>query len=51
MEVYMKLNNNELKNIQGGISAWGVVAIIAGLIFGIGAVDGYVRPVKCRKAK
>ena len=44
----MKLNNNELKNITGGVSVWAVLGVIAGLIFSFGAVDGYVRPVKCR---
>mgnify|MGYP004618449677 CR=1 FL=1 len=45
----MRLNEKELKQIKGGISAWAIVAGIAGLIFGFGAFDGYVRPVKCRK--
>lgn len=45
----MKLNNSELKQINGGASAWAIIAAIAGLIFGFGAVDGYVRPIKCRK--
>lgn len=45
----MKLNNKELKQISGGISAWVIVGAIAGLIFGFGAVDGYTRPVRCRK--
>ena len=45
----MKLNNQELKQISGGISPWVIIGAIAGLIFGFGAVDGYVRPVKCRK--
>lgn len=44
----MKLSNKELQNITGGISVWAVLGIIAGAIFGIGAIDGYVRPVKCR---
>ena len=44
-----ELNNKELKNIKGGaISVWGIIGIIAGAIFGIGAVDAYVRPLKCR---
>ena len=45
----MKLNDYELKQINGGISVWGALAIIAGLIFGVGAVDGYTRPPKCRR--
>lgn len=43
-----KLKDNELKNIKGGISLWGIIGIIAGAIFGIGVVDGYVRPYNCR---
>ncbi len=41
------LKNNELKEIKGGMSAWGIIGAIAAIIFGIGAVDGYVRPLKC----
>ena len=44
----MRLNNNQLKEISGGISVWGVLGIVAGLIFGVGAVDGYARPYRCR---
>lgn len=44
----MRLTNNELSNIAGGISVWGALGIIAGLIFGVGAVDGYARPYRCR---
>ena len=43
-----ELNVNELKSIVGGISVWGVIGIIAGLIFGVGVIDGIVRPLKCR---
>lgn len=44
-----ELSDFELKKITGGeLSVWGMLAIIAGVIFGIGAVDGYVRPLKCR---
>lgn len=45
----MKLNNQELKQVKGGASVWAIVLGIAGFIFGIGAIDGYTRPVKCRK--
>lgn len=44
----MKLNNKELKEITGGASVWAVLGTIAAIIFGLGAIDGYVRPVKCR---
>ena len=45
----MKLTNNELKQVTGGASIWAIIAGIAGFIFGIGVVDGYTRPFKCRK--
>lgn len=42
-----QLNNNELKQITGGINI-GNIFIIGGIIvFLIGLVDGYVRPLKC----
>ena len=44
----IELKNNELKKINGGISIWGIIGIIAGLIFGVGVIDGYTRPIKCR---
>lgn len=43
----MELSKNELMNVKGGIGAWTVIGIIAGVIFIIGVVDGYVRPLKC----
>ena len=42
-----ELSKNELKQINGGISAWGIAGIILGIIFGIGVVDGIVRPLEC----
>ena len=39
----MKLNNQELKQISGGISPWVIIGAIAGLIFGFGAVDGQIK--------
>lgn len=44
----VEISNNELKSIKGGISVWGIIGIIAGAIFGIGVIDGYVRPYNCR---
>ncbi len=41
------LSKKELNNIVGGISAWGIIGIIAGAIFGIGVFDGLIRPLKC----
>ena len=46
----MELTKEELKQINGGGISFGVLAGIgAGLMFIIGVVDGYVRPLKCRK--
>ena len=42
-----KLNDNELKNINGG--SWGLWALGAGVVFLIGVIDGYTRPTKCSK--
>jgi len=42
------LDKNELLNIYGGgLSAGTVGLIIAGVIFIIGALDGFIRPLKC----
>lgn len=43
----LELSKNELLEVNGGIGAWAVVGIIAGIIFIVGAIDGYVRPLKC----
>ena len=43
----MELTKKELLDINGGIGAWAVIGIAAGIIFLIGAIDGYVRPMKC----
>lgn len=44
-----KLNNDELKKINGGgISFGSILGIGAGLTFIIGLIDGYVRPLACR---
>lgn len=43
----MKLNDNELKEINGGGIGL-TVLLIAGLAFAIGVLDGYVRPTKCK---
>lgn len=45
-----KINNNELKQINGGAFHLGIVSLIAGgITFIVGIVDGYVRPLACRK--
>ena len=43
-----KLNDIELRKIEGGISGWLVAGIIAGSIFIVGMFDGIARPLKCR---
>ena len=42
-----KINDDELMNIEGGISAWGVIGIGAAVVFAIGVIDGIFRPLKC----
>lgn len=43
-----EIRNKDLKNIQGGgISVWGGIGIASGIIFLIGVIDGFVRPLKC----
>lgn len=43
-----EIKEKELKNIKGGaISIWGGLGIVSGVIFLIGVIDGFVRPVKC----
>lgn len=41
-----KLNDKELKKISGGGLGLGIL-IGAGIIFLIGVIDGYIRPLKC----
>ena len=42
------LTMNELKQIKGGgISVGTGLLIAAGIVFLIGAIDGYVRPLGC----
>lgn len=44
----LEIKENELRNIQGGgISIWGGIGIVGGIIFLIGVVDGFVRPLRC----
>ena len=42
----MKLNENELKQINGGGIGIGLL-ITAGIVFLAWLLDGYVRPSKC----
>ncbi len=42
------LTKKELENINGG--GYGLYLVISGIIvFVIGAVDGYLRPLKCNR--
>ena len=41
-----RLEKNELKKISGGGLGTGLL-IGAGVIFLIGVIDGYIRPLKC----
>jgi len=42
-----ELTKNELKNINGGGIGVGLL-IGAGVVFIIGVIDGFVRPLACR---
>ena len=43
------LNDAELKDINGGAFSFALIGTIAAFIsFIIGAIDGYIRPLKCR---
>lgn len=45
-----ELNSQELQNINGGAFKIGVgIGIVAGITFLIGVIDGYVRPLACRR--
>lgn len=45
-----ELKKEELLNINGGGFHIGIgVGIVAGITFLIGLIDGYVRPLACRK--
>ncbi|MGE5456201.1 MAG: class IIb bacteriocin, lactobin A/cerein 7B family [Ignavibacteriales bacterium] len=43
-----ELSKNELQQITGGGIGIGLM-ICAGIVFIIGVIDGYVRPLKCNK--
>ena len=44
-----QLNGNELMSIRGVFGIWGVFSIIGGLVFLIGLIDGYIRPLRCNR--
>ncbi len=43
-----KLNDLELKNIEGGLTAWAAIGIGLAITFVAGILDGIARPLKCR---
>lgn len=44
------LTNEELKNTTGGAIKYGVLVAVSGVVaFIAGIIDGYFRPLKCRK--
>lgn len=42
-----EIKEKELNEINGGISMWGAIGIGAAIVFAIGIIDGYFRPLKC----
>lgn len=43
-----ELSQENLKKINGGgISVWGAIAIVTGVVFIVGVIDGFVRPLTC----
>ena len=48
-----RLNNEELASIKGGLKiTGGIITIIGGLVtFGIGFVNGLLRPLGCSSSK
>lgn len=45
----VELNDRELKNVTGGGISFGTGLLIsAGIVFVVGIIDGYIRPLACR---
>lgn len=43
-----EIEKKDLKTIKGGaMSIWGGIGIVSGIVFLIGVIDGFVRPLKC----
>lgn len=43
-----EIKKKELVNVDGGgISVWGGIGIGAAVVFFIGVLDGFIRPLKC----
>ena len=45
----MELTEKELLKINGGISSIAIAGIVGAVIFIVGAIDGFVRPLACPK--
>ena len=43
-----KLNDLELNNVKGGMTAWALIGIGIAVTFVAGIFDGIARPHKCR---
>ena len=42
-----ELKKEQLMKIEGGMSTWAAIGICAGIVFLIGVLDGFFRPLKC----
>ena len=42
-----EIKKEKLIEIDGGISVWAAIGIGAGVVFLIGVLDGFFRPLKC----
>ena len=42
-----EIKEEELSKIEGGISVWVALGIGALVVFSIGVIDGFNRPLKC----
>ncbi len=45
----MQLSNEQLLNVNGGLSKWAILGLIAAGVLVVGIIDGYMRPLKCRR--
>jgi len=43
-----EMTSNELIKVNGGFSVARVTWIAIGIAFGIGLIDGFLRPLRCR---
>lgn len=45
----MLLNKTDLLEIEGGIKTITISSIIGGIVFLIGIISGYIKPISCSK--